>query len=611
MSLELSTLGDVVGALAVANGAARNDLSNVGAAAARTALDVYSKAETDELVPDVSGKADADLGNVAGAALAAKSLVASGATAARSLGQRLADIGLLEDFGASQDDPSGVDCAEAVLAMHAAGLPIRGRRGQVYGISGNCEFTTGDPWLEGVRLRQLSPGATTRTLFANGCDSFTARNVVVDRNGTGTEGTIADSAGAWFRNIPVLDIDGLTVTGDGLGNGLVAFNCEGRISRFRAKDIQYGASGMSAPSDDVFNAMWIIGGGLDVDLAWIENLKGVWSGQASPIERWTRAICVSGPGGLRSLTRSYLAYADQLLDLTGSDNPGRTVIALNRLVGAYLWGVKLANTAADVTVTGNVIERCGAAAVVVQAPNDESETPTGNVIVADNQILETGYGGVHTATHSVSGVRLMKTTEHPTDPNTVLIRGNVIDAKGAAMEYGILSDAGFAGNGDTWVEVSGNLIKGATVEAVVGVNEGWYEVRRAADQSIPNNAYTDVAWDTVVYDRMGGATGAAAELECTREGRYLLLFNVLFQGNTSGQRLVRAVKNGSLIRGSLSEGRPTASALSLPPVTVPFQAEAGDVVKVQVFQDSGGALNLLGGNTTAKLVFLGQGEGAS
>lgn len=570
---ELSTLGSVVGALATSNGAAKTDLSNV-------------------------------LGSI----FASVDFTATGATTARDLADRFKDWATLEDFGAVGD--GSTDDTAAVTAMHEAGFKIRGRAGKTYAVTGNVTFTTGSPWLENCTFKQLSPNATDRrTLRFNDCSKVTLKNVVVDRNGSGTGGAVNDAAGIWINGCEDLLFEDVEVYGDDKGSGIVIVDSSGRARGLYVHDIRHGDASSTAVTDDQVNGIFLIRSNIQLESPRVYNLTGQWSGQAE-FTRYTRGITVAGSGRV-TITNPQIDTVDQGIDCTGSDNPNDTAITGGSVANCYTWGVKLANTVTSARVQGVEAYRCRLGGFVVSGGAGATTPQSQDISFVACHAEQTGYGSTWTGSNDVAAFRVLAHVDNPTYPRNVTFSACKAIDTGSTMEYGFLSDAAFGGNGDTWVQADSLCsVRGATVADYSGLNQGVYERRLASDQSIPNNAYTAVSFDATDFDRMGGAGSSAAKLECTRSGLYMLSLDLELAGNSTGQRLVRVTRSGSLVRGSLAEGRPTASALKMGH-SFTFLADKGDEVQVEVFQDSGGALNVLGGNTCAKLVLLQGGRGRS
>lgn len=118
-------------------------------------------------------------------------------------------------------------------------------------------------------------------------------------------------------------------------------------------------------------------------------------------------------------------------------------------------------------------------------------------------------------------------------------------------------------------------------------------IYKAANQSINNNAITTLTFDTERWDNDNMHDGAnPTRLTCRTPGLYVVTAGVEFATNGAGQRQVMIVKNG--VTFIALDGRQTpAAALPARFVTTAQDLLAvGDYLEIQVFQNSGGALNV-------------------
>ena len=131
------------------------------------------------------------------------------------------------------------------------------------------------------------------------------------------------------------------------------------------------------------------------------------------------------------------------------------------------------------------------------------------------------------------------------------------------------------------------------------------QVRRAANQSIPNNTDTIITFDTEVNDTGGwyasgskvivpaGAIPGGSTVIAVHFDAY-----IKYVDNTTGRRHLHLLVNGSAetdIRiGANGGGDPT-----LVPFGTVVEVEAADEIQLEAFQTSGGSLNV----TEARLIF--------
>ncbi len=139
-------------------------------------------------------------------------------------------------------------------------------------------------------------------------------------------------------------------------------------------------------------------------------------------------------------------------------------------------------------------------------------------------------------------------------------------------------------DGSAWVQVS-----------------GYKEGARAyhdTNQSISDSTWTTLAfnserWDT---DAIHDNSTNNSRLTCKTAGKYLIIFSAEFQANATGRRLLRVVLNGSTQIVFITAGLNSSNESQLTLATI-YDLSVNDYVEAQVFQDSGGALNI---NSTAQ-----------
>ncbi len=106
-----------------------------------------------------------------------------------------------------------------------------------------------------------------------------------------------------------------------------------------------------------------------------------------------------------------------------------------------------------------------------------------------------------------------------------------------------------------------------------------------------SGSWADVGtWDTASLDTHGAFTTSTGQYLVPVSGNYLISGNLAFAANATGIRGIRVYKNGTTAFGG-GEALATASA----EVNMPFSAivpvVAGDNLRIQAFQNSGGNLN--------------------
>lgn len=129
---------------------------------------------------------------------------------------------------------------------------------------------------------------------------------------------------------------------------------------------------------------------------------------------------------------------------------------------------------------------------------------------------------------------------------------------------------------------------------------------RSTEQSIPNDAWTPILFGIDERDDLNiHSSGGGLDRFVIPAGEGITLIDVTasveWQANTTGQRGIWVSINGAAARyapqqltPAVPNGIRTASATDIP-------VQAGDVIRVSVYQDSGAALNALGGNTCVSI----------
>lgn len=142
---------------------------------------------------------------------------------------------------------------------------------------------------------------------------------------------------------------------------------------------------------------------------------------------------------------------------------------------------------------------------------------------------------------------------------------------------------------------SGQTLTGVQQEAVS--NPPGCVVRRAAAQSIPNNANTLITWDTEEFDNDQMFAPSSTTVTVKTAGLYVVTANVAF-GAATGVRYLNILVNGVTVAGT-STPAATPARLS---ASLARLCTVGDAITVQVFQNNGAAQNVEGpGDLNARL----------
>lgn len=118
-------------------------------------------------------------------------------------------------------------------------------------------------------------------------------------------------------------------------------------------------------------------------------------------------------------------------------------------------------------------------------------------------------------------------------------------------------------------------------------------VTHSAGQSIAHNSVAILAFDTERYDPSGMHDTATNNSRVTiaAPGRYRLMAGVEWAANANGQRALNLKLNGTTVLASVLDSA-TAALGVRELVAIEYQLAAGDYIEVEVYQNSGGALNV-------------------
>lgn len=181
-----------------------------------------------------------------------------------------------------------------------------------------------------------------------------------------------------------------------------------------------------------------------------------------------------------------------------------------------------------------------------------------------------------------------------TRPTTGLFEGQRI--------YETDTNREFTYSGSGWVQTN----QWSTTSGVTGVNNlivpPTLRLERATTQSIANASDVFVTWPVEVFDTDGCYTATSDTITIQTAGVYQCNVGISFAANATGYRVVSLAKNPSAANDYAARFAATqvtnAGASSDVYLTISsiISANANDTIKVLVYQNSGGALNI--GNAT-------------
>lgn len=482
----------------------------------------------------------------------------------------------------------------AITAGIAANKPVNGF-GKTYGIAGNLTLPD-SAWLENIKFKQLTPDVgTVRTLTSAEGSNIHLVRVTVDRNGSGANGAHQVDAGVHIEGGSNHYLENVEVFGDDIGSGIALVNVtDSWMVKCHVHDIKYLLA--SDPGNDRVQGIWLSGcTNVKQRDCHTHEIGGDFGGGYTL--RWSRGFCYNGNIGTR-IWGCESHDVDQGYDITGSVGNTRFVFDHCSARDCMVNGFKFANTARDGQVNNCTAERIGLWGFVASGPSGAGMTGLGTSDIQFTACVAYDTGGWSGPGTPVGGTKAgFRVMYAGFEPDTLLgirfLSCKAHDRQSSpTMAYGFLNDIDANIDG-RYNEAVDCVSIGHTTAAFYGMHAAHCEVSRAAVQSIPDNAWTAVDW-TADVDRgaMHSTSSNNNAVFARRAGRYLAQFGVVFAANGSGQRGVRILRNGGVVVGTTILSWPAVGGqTSMSAATICLQDE-GDSLSIEVFQDSGGNLDL-------------------
>jgi len=122
------------------------------------------------------------------------------------------------------------------------------------------------------------------------------------------------------------------------------------------------------------------------------------------------------------------------------------------------------------------------------------------------------------------------------------------------------------------------------------------QLRKSADQLISNNTDTATTFDTEDIDTDGFHSNATNTSRITipagKSGKYLVIMQTRFEANSTGRRLGKLFKNGSIDSTFQFEAVPSSTGAVTMGNSFFMNLVATDYIEIFSFQNSGGSLNI-------------------
>ncbi len=506
-----------------------------------------------------------------------------------------------DQFGAVGDGVA--DDTQAVKDALATGLMVFGLPGKKYGVTGMITLPP-VARLSGIELVPLVPNAENyRVIYQTGGIVCELSRVKIDRNGSGAGGQMGNSAAIYIASCAgIVRIDRCEVTGKNFGDGIIVTDSKVSLSHNHVHDMTWGTATGPAKGDDVMQGFFLARCSGELVGNRAERLKGIWTGQAVALHRWTRGFAFSGCYDL-SLLGNSTDTVDQGFDYSGGENNRRISATSNHTVNSYTWGHKCANTVTDCTFTACTAYRSGLAGFVASSPSSslgsiDSSTLTQNITYVGCHSTFNGWGGYFPNDGQRGGFLAINSTAYPEFPRGIKWIG-CKSYGAAASQVGFRNDVAVPDNSTFWNEAV-DCESRDSVADFAGLNQGLVMRRGASGQSIPNGAATVVDTGTLIVDKMAFGGGVIR-----RSGLYTISGNVRFTGAQQGVRTLRIMRNGVLIPDAEFTTSPNPSSTTVAGSST-LILRAGETIRLEVLQDSGTALTLVSASLTVAEVGKGQ-----
>ena len=203
-----------------------------------------------------------------------------------------------------------------------------------------------------------------------------------------------------------------------------------------------------------------------------------------------------------------------------------------------------------------------------------------NGITAGTGITGGGTSGTVTVTNSMA--------------TAIDAKGDLVVGTGADTfsRLAVASTAGYLLSVDS-AEATGLKWAAPAAPSLVGCS-----LYKSANQSINNNTYTALTWNSEDYDTDAfhdtSTNTSRITIPSGKGGKYLITGIVIFQDNVTNDRTVYLYKNGvedfEMFSMGNAGGFNTSSPMSIVKVL-----SAGDYIELFALQNSGGSLNIIGG----------------
>jgi len=519
------------------------------------------------------------------------------------------------DFGAVGNGVT--DDRAALKAALESGYPVDGR-GYTYAINGSCTPLS-IVGLQNANLVQTGDrsASNAQTLNLVGLSDFYLNDLVINM-GTGITTLFQDDGNSglyiggtdYLTYVQNFRVNNVTVTGNGCGAGIQIrhakrFFVDGCLVHDRV-------SGSSPdPTNDSQNGIQLFNcANFTLSNSQSYNLKTRLSGVNTL--KWTRGFLFVE---IRDCTivGCNSTEVDQGYDFSGAYVSANNYIGNRRWTlsgctanGCGTFGFKFANVTREGVVTGCIANDSATVGFIFSGSS--SALPVGlegyntqNIDVVGCKVvnvLGTGWSsalaqGFRVAENAVTatyprGIRLKNCAVLDTQAVTTTLNGYISDVTNV-----VYPTAGYDQN-------NSNTMSGCTATANIAtfasgtIGPNICQVTSSTTQSLADMTWTELNWNVNTYDTSGlhSTTTTTNTIFVKAPGWYRLTALINFAANSTGQRQIRFVRNGVTVDRSTAVGFGNASADTVIVSNIIQYAEAGDSIRIEAFQGSGGALNV-------------------
>lgn len=536
---------------------------------------------------------------------------------ARTLLSKARDTVSPEDFGAVALEDGASSATSQTTAFKAAleSGRIVDCNGKTYVIGGTCDPVDSavKGLINGNFVRAVSSQSSQNAMFnLLGQPGVKVRNCAFDFGATEDAGSNDDSSrflltvgsndpnpATWLKGIVV---SGCRFTGGGNGTPLYA---RGTIGALIANNTIVDRVVAGSATNDCQNGIdYSYSRGAVVTGNCIDGLYYRVAGVLTRI--YSRGI-VAVETSNAVVSGNYVVNADQGIDFSGGisaslpeGNVGISCVG-NVVSDVRSWGIKFANCARDSVCSGNTVRNFGIGGIVVSGQSSAGAwgtKPTSHLLIVGNYICNpSSYASYFACT----GIWVIFRVAYPGYPNNVRILNNTITdtTGGGRLLHGIAQDDGDGAHnviaGAPYNEVSGNKISGQTGTPTKGCfPNGVCAVTGTTSQSIANTTWVAVAWDSETADGEGMHDNATnpERITVSVPGWYQVDYTLVYAANATGVRQGRVISGGGTIPGGDSQGAGVSGETTPVGGSCVVYVAAGDHVRIETRQTSGGALNL-------------------